>query len=106
MRPLPAGFSEEALARTRVDVGAEWTMTISKHTECLVWHGKVQECQRCGIHLSINTTDGILNASRNTSITRVGDVTRDPQIGTEEKFKFKRLKTTKKYLWLAFRYRC
>jgi hypothetical protein len=55
----------------------------------LVWHGEVQECQRCDLHFSINTANGILNASRNASIIRVGDVTRDPQIGTEEELKVK-----------------
>lgn len=54
---------------------------IWKHTVGLVWHIKVNEIQLCGPHISRDAIDSILNARRNASILRVGDITRDPQIG-------------------------
>jgi hypothetical protein len=56
----------------------------AKHTEGLIWDSKIEECQLCGLHGTIDGTDGILNAGRKASIGRVEDIARDPQIGTSD----------------------
>jgi hypothetical protein len=64
-------------------VDPEWKdKNESKLTESLVWYDKVQKFQFCGPYIARNATDGILNAGKDTSILRVENVIRNPQVGT------------------------